>query len=106
MEKLLKALEEKGIVKDLQKAANLVYIPKDWSDEKVKSVMDEATGDALIDTFAKDDDLRELFSDFAMECGKRELVKKLDIRPDPNYQKTPDDRLMLLLAGLSSILDN
>lgn len=34
MEKLLKAFEEKGIVKNLQNAANLVSIPKDWSDEE------------------------------------------------------------------------
>lgn len=106
MEKLLKALEEKGIIKNLQNAANLMPIQKDWSDEEVKSIMDECVGDALIGTFAEDDELRKLFSNFAMKCGKRELVKKLNIRPDPNYQKTPVDALKILIASLSNMLDN
>lgn len=72
----------------------------------MKSVIDECVGDALIDTFAENDELRKLFLNFAMECGKRELVKKLNIRPDPNYQKTPDDALKILIAGLSKLLND
>lgn len=106
MEKLLKALEEKGVIKNLQDTANIMSLPKDWSEEEKKSCLDECVGDALMDRFKRDEELRDLFTDFCIEHGKRELVEKLNIRPDPNYQKTPDDVLKLLLVGLSGILDN
>lgn len=97
MKELIEALEKKRVIDSLQRAVNIGTSGKDVN----QGVLDAIIRDCLEYTFAKDEELADIFCNFCYEVGMTELVKALGIKSNPEYKKTPEDVLLQLLAGLS-----
>ncbi len=96
MKELIDALEKKNVICCIQRAANIGTSGKDVK----QGIVDAVVRDCLEYTFAKDEELADIFCNFCYEVGMTELVKALGIKANPEYKKTPEDVLLQLLSGL------
>jgi hypothetical protein len=81
LDALMKALDEKGIIKAMRMTAKIVPFPesKDTA-EKKQALLDEAIKNSLAHHFADDETLGDMFGMFAYELGMNALVKELGIK--------------------------
>jgi len=95
---LMKALEDEGIVKALQITVSVVPAPKDKTEEEVAEMRNDAIKNCLMETFATNEKLENLFGEYAVESALRNIIKKLDIKPD--REKAKDMFIDLLISKL------
>lgn len=89
LDALMEALKKRDIPKKLQIAAKFFGYPihaKD--DEHAQKITDEAVKNALGRTFGDDDELCELFADYAWEIGMNALIKELNIKVADKGEKS------------------
>ena len=79
---LMKALEEKGIIRSLKIAASVVPLPDDTdTEEKKKKLINTAVKLTLFKRFAEDEELGNLFAEYSYELGINALLDELNIQP-------------------------
>ena len=81
LDALMNALNEQHIPEILRLTTKVISMPKDAdTPEKRQALLNKAIKSSLLREFGNNDDLRELFSDYACEIAMNALIAKLDIK--------------------------
>lgn len=100
MKKFIEKLKNKGIVDEIQRAFNAACkLFGDIPDEgKI-----ESNSMLLLNIIGNDKELDKEFTEFAREYTAKQIIKKLDLKPDENYEPDELQKVSALLAILKSI---
>jgi hypothetical protein len=78
---LMEAIEKRGIPKKFSLAAKFAGYPKNAkNDEHAQEILNKAVRHAFVDVLHEDEELNNMFAEYAFELGMNELIKKLDIK--------------------------
>ena len=85
---LMDAIKKREIPRKLQLASKIFGYPKNAKDDdEARKIIDGATQHALNDVLAHDEELNDLFCNFAYKSAMKAVIKELDIKVSPKGEE-------------------
>lgn len=97
-EVFMKLLHEKGCVKSMQKATNMIPLPDELPDGLKAAIMKGCVGQAVHTVLKTDPEIKVAFDEAACELMLDAIAKDLDLKKDENFKPTPLDELFKSIA--------
>jgi len=102
MERVIELLKERGFVDTLQRCVNATNkLVEGGVNEESMLAAGKDTLFKYINKHDENDELFDAFLDFATDMALEAIIKKLDLKPDENYEPDNIEKLITLLAKLT-----
>lgn len=95
---LMKQLHDKGCVKSMQKATNMIPLPDELPDGLKAAIMKGCVGQAVHTILKTDPEIKVAFDEAACELMLDKISKDLDLKKDENFKPNAIDELVKNLA--------
>ena len=99
-QKIIEELKKRGFVENLQHAVDAGYKLLGASEKAQLECSKYTLREYVLDEVDEDDELSEMFIEFATDLAAEAIIKELDLKPNKDYEPSSADKLAVLLGKL------